>query len=64
MLQSVNGNGVMGGYPRGYARSYSSPEDEVPQSNSSSGNVTPESDVSDPIKLEAVDELLRIVRMM
>ena len=64
MLQSFNGNGVMGGYPRGYARSYSSPEDEVPQSNSSSGNVTPESDVSDPIKLEAVDELLRIVRMM
>ena len=65
MLQSFNGNGVMGGYPRAqYARSYSSPEDEVPQSNSSSGIVTPESDVSDPIKLEAVDELLRIVRMM
>jgi hypothetical protein len=65
MLQSFNGNGAMGGYPRAqYARSYSSPEDEVPQSNSSSGNVTPEGDVSDPVKLEAVDELLRIVRMM
>ncbi|KAL3810144.1 hypothetical protein ACHAXA_005293 [Cyclostephanos tholiformis] len=70
MLQSFNGGvSSYSGYPtKGtqYTRSYSSPEDEVPpQSNSSSsGNVTPESDVSDPIKLEDVDELLRMVRMM
>ena len=70
MLQSLNGGASpYSGHPaKGaqYSRSYSSPEDEVPpQSNSSSsGNVTPESDVSDPIKLEEVDELLRMVRMM
>ncbi len=65
MLQSFNGNGIMGGYPRAqYARLYLSLENEVPQSNLLSGNVLPEGNVSNPAKLEAVDELLPIIRMM
>lgn len=53
------------------SRQYSSQENEVPQSNyherstsgPSSGQVTPYgSDTTDPVKLEEVDELLRIVR--
>ncbi len=81
MLQSFNINGTV---TKGSQedninhRRYSSPEDEVPQSNyqdvssssttssaSFSGQVTPyseTSDVVDPIRLEEVDELLRIVR--
>jgi hypothetical protein len=77
MLQSFNINGtVTKGNEDTNHRRYSSPEDEVPQSNydvsssssssaSFSGHVTPyseTSDVVDPIRLEEVDELLRIVR--
>lgn len=78
MLQSFNINGTVtkGNEDNNNHRRYSSPEDEVPQSNydvsssssssaSFSGHVTPyseTSDVVDPIRLEEVDELLRIVR--
>lgn len=79
MLQSFNINGtVTKGSQEDNNRRYSSPEDEVPQSNyhdapsssttssaSFSGHVTPyseTSDVVDPIRLEEVDELLRMVR--
>lgn len=71
MLQSFNGGGGGGvGGGEGYAthktslaQSYSSPEDEVPQC---SGQSTPTvvGNANHPIKLEDVDELLRIVRMM
>lgn len=78
MLQSLNINGTVTKGSQADHRRYSSPEDEVPQSNyhdtlsssttssaSFSGHFTPyseTSDVVDPIRLEEVDELLRIVR--
>lgn len=74
----MNGSVTKGNQEDNSNRRYSSPEDEVPQSNchdvsssstsssaSFSGHVTPyseTSDVVDPIRLEEVDELLRIVR--
>ena len=52
---------------RSFMRSMTSPlEAEIPLSNYldsySSGNITPSSDVTDPVKLDDVDELLRVVR--
>ena len=70
MLQSFNGNGsgdtvtTAGGSSMTYSRSYSSPEDEVPQSNyhDMSGAGTPTSDSTDPVKLDEITDLMRVIR--
>lgn len=73
MLHSFGSNGtaptaassVSSGNSKTFGRSYSSPIEEVPHSNyhdMSSGHATPQSDFTDPVRLEEVDELLRMVK--
>ena len=71
MLQSFNRGGSSGetvttaaSSSMSYSRSYSSPEDEVPQSNyyDMSGTATPTSDSTDPVKLDEITDLMRVIR--